>query len=833
VHQWIRTREILEEALERDPRRRPEFVAEACAGDLELQREVEEYLRYQEAAEQNPLLRGWIRNELDPEPTEAERDPERFGVYRILRRLGEGGMGVVYLAERDDDEYRQQVALKALKPGPQSAHLLHLFRRERQILAQLQHPNIALLMDGGTVNGEVFYVMEYVEGSPVTAYCDERQLTVRQRLQLFRSICEAVGYAHRKLIIHRDLKPGNILVTREGIPKLLDFGLAKAFQESAAGEPATISIGPMLTPAYASPEQVRGEPLSTSADVYSLGVLLYELLTGHNPQARPDQSPLEVCRTILDEDPPLPSHALEPGVQRVLGGRWDSDLDNIVLMALRKEPERRYGSVDELRVDLERYLGGFPVRASRGTAAYRLRKYLGRHRWGLAVSSLGAAAALAAAMTIWWEGHQAEMRFDDVRGLAHSVIFELHDAIADLQGSTAAKKLIVERALEYLRKLQASGVRKRELQLEIAAAYRKIGEAQGAWSRSNLGDTRGAARSYGEARRILQELLRSGETPDVLEALSGVDEELANVVLRLGDIDRQHQLWQEATEIRQKLARNNPHSPEAPARALWDVAEGSYWAHNWNAAQPAFRKALAAYQALAAQEPQNGPYAQQVISCRFQLSYVERQLKEWKSALDDIGPVRVWDEARARAMPDDRNAQMRLATDWNGIGVDLAGLGNFKAALPAYQQAAAIADRVSRADPQDSTAAVLAACWLADVAHTFDRTGKTTQAVALYREASERFEAQLRHDPADTQGRGLYAYFVAQWGDLEARKKTRAGWQAAVALYQHAEELFAPLKPVLDMDEDDMATKADLPRRLAECRRHLAPTRQNADAPGR
>jgi serine/threonine protein kinase/Tfp pilus assembly protein PilF len=393
VDEWIRVRQILEEALEQDPVRRPQFIAEACGGDAALQRDVEEYLRYQDAAEHNPLFQRWTSEE--PEPAAEERDPERIGIYRILQRLGEGGMGVVYLAERDDGEYRQRVALKAMKPGPPSAQLLRLFRRERQILAQLQHPNIACLMDGGTVNGQVFYVMEYVEGTPVTAYCEERQLTLQQRLELFCRICEAVGYAHRNQIVHRDLKPGNILVNNDGIPKLLDFGLAKMFEQSPAIQRTTVSIGPMLTPAYASPEQVRGVPLSIATDVYSLGVLLYELLTGQNPQARPEQSPLEVCRTILEEDPRPPSHAMEPERQRAPAGPWGSDLDNIVLMALRKEPERRYGSAEELRADLGRYLGGFPVHASRGTSYYRLRKYVGRQRWRLAASSLGVVAVLA------------------------------------------------------------------------------------------------------------------------------------------------------------------------------------------------------------------------------------------------------------------------------------------------------------------------------------------------------------------------------------------------------------------------------------------------------
>ena len=242
MNPWLKIREILEEALELAPDQRLAFVARACAGDAALQSEVEQFLRYQDEAEPELSLRECMEGA--SHPAEEAPDPERIGVYRIVRRIGEGGMGVVYLAEREDGEYRQQVALKALKSGPRQTQLLQLFRRERQILAQLEHPNIARLMDGGTAGGQIYYVMEYVPGSPVTAYCQENQLSIRQRLGIFCRICDAVSYAHRKLIIHRDIKPENILVTSEGAPKLLDFGLAKVFQEGTQRDlDASVTIG--------------------------------------------------------------------------------------------------------------------------------------------------------------------------------------------------------------------------------------------------------------------------------------------------------------------------------------------------------------------------------------------------------------------------------------------------------------------------------------------------------------------------------------------------------------------------------------------------------------
>ena len=521
VPSWLEVREILEDALELSPELRADFVARACAGNAALQNEADRYLRYQNVAGQEISLSDCFS--ADSLATEQLADPEHFGIYRIVKRIGEGGMGVVYLAEREDGEFRQQVALKVLKPGPQRDRLLRLFRRERQILAQLEHPGIARLIDGGTSGGEIYYVMEYVAGSPITAHCNTNQLTIRQRLNLFCEICDAVSYAHRKLIIHRDLKPENILVTTDGVPKLLDFGLAKVFEETATESATSITIGPMLTPAYASPEQVRGEHLSTATDIYSLGVLLYEMLTGRNPQALSKLSPLEVCRTILDEEPPPPSRAAERTRDRNLAG----DLDNIVLKALRKEPDRRYASVDDFRADLERYLEGFPVQASHAGFNYRAHKFVLRHRWGLAAAALVTLSLLIGLGVSVWEAHVAQMQraraerhFNDVRGLANSLLFEIDDKIKDLPGAIDARRLMVSRAGEYLDYLAGEAAGDTKLNLELAEAYAKLGEVQGDPFSPNLGDRSGALASYGKSARIAQVVLQ--REPKNAQALQAV-----------------------------------------------------------------------------------------------------------------------------------------------------------------------------------------------------------------------------------------------------------------------------------------------------------------------
>jgi serine/threonine protein kinase/tetratricopeptide (TPR) repeat protein len=343
-------------------------------------------------------------------PGEAAQPERRIGPYRVLRELGHGGMGTVYLAARADDQYQKRVAIKVVR-GLDSAEVIRHFRRERQILAGLDHPNIARLLDGGTTDdGLPYFVMEHVEGEPIDRFCDERRLTVHERLGLFRGVCEAVQHAHRNLVVHRDLKPGNIFVTRDGVPKLMDFGIAKLLNPDVVGDAPT-ATGLAMTPEYASPEQARGGTITTATDVYSLGVVLYELLTGHRPYRLRTREPLEVLKAVCEEEPERPSTAVGRTEERTLVDgttqamtaetvsrtregtpdrlrrRLRGDLDNIVLMALRKEPPRRYGSVEALSEDIRRYLEGRPVTAHKATAWYRASKFVRRNAVGVAAGT--------------------------------------------------------------------------------------------------------------------------------------------------------------------------------------------------------------------------------------------------------------------------------------------------------------------------------------------------------------------------------------------------------------------------------------------------------------
>jgi serine/threonine protein kinase/WD40 repeat protein len=389
-----RAKEIFAEALELPLDERRAFLETACASDKEL-------LAYIESLLQQPIDTAAVIGSgaiemvrVLLEEADSQVQGRRIGQYRIVREVGRGGMGVVYEAVRDDDQFQQRVAMKLVQRGVDSESVVARFRQERQILAGLDHPNIARLLDGGiTDDGRLYFVMEFIDGLPIDVYCTRHRLDVRARLTLFQDVCSAVQYSHQRLIVHRDLKPANILVTAAGQVKLLDFGVAKLLDQHDVTAPLTRGIAAM-TPAYASPEQVRGDPATTASDVYSLGVVLYELLAGRRPYDIKSHSVAEMERIIFEQEPGPPSRrvaaetAVARGGPKGLRKSLAGELDHIVLMAMRKEPARRYASAEHLGDDLRRYLEGRPVRARPDTLAYRMNKFVRRHRTSVAIAAL-------------------------------------------------------------------------------------------------------------------------------------------------------------------------------------------------------------------------------------------------------------------------------------------------------------------------------------------------------------------------------------------------------------------------------------------------------------
>ncbi len=393
---WNRVRQCFDLATSLPPEQRPAFIA-AELGDSSDAREVRTLLDAlaDKIVDLDVGPVALLRVEVSREQGEL---PQRIGPYLIIRQIGEGGMGAVYEARRDDDNYHQRVAIKIVRGSIRSSSVERRFRRERQILATLNHPNIAVLLDGGVcLDHTPYLVMEFVDGLAIDSYCDAASLGVRERLSLFATVCAAVDYAHRSLIVHRDIKPANILVTSTGVPKLLDFGIAKLLRSELDTDENTMTAGDarFFTPDYASPEQLRGEQVTTSADVYALGAVLYQMLTGSKP-FRTAKSSQELQVRLLS-DPPPPSAIAQAGMRRQIRG----ELDNITLMALRPDPSRRYSSPRDLADDIQRFLKGLPIKAQRSSYRYRAQKFVVRHRAGVAAAALvGVSLAGGVAVTL-------------------------------------------------------------------------------------------------------------------------------------------------------------------------------------------------------------------------------------------------------------------------------------------------------------------------------------------------------------------------------------------------------------------------------------------------
>jgi serine/threonine protein kinase len=635
--EWEQIKQLLGSALKQEPGQRSAFLRAACGADDTLRGQLEALLAAYDSERSMTAdsLPGRSRNGTEIAGT-------RIGPYRVIREIGMGGMGAVYLAARADDAFNKRVAIKLVQTGVDAEEILRRFRHERQILATFDHPNIAKLLDGGTTeHGLPYFVMDYVEGTRIDEYCESHQLDVSERIRLFREVCSAVQYVHQNLVVHRDLKPGNILVTPEGVPKLLDFGIAKLLKPEMFTSllDATRMEFRLMTPGYASPEQVRGEPVTTASDVYSLGVILYELLTSCRPYKVKNDSPAEILRAVCEQDPEKPSTAVvrpeETGQTKTLTRetiaaarktapdklirQLSGDLDTIVAKALRKEPQRRYASVEQFSEDLRRHLEGLPVSAHRDTWNYRTGKFITRHKPGVAAAALIAISLVCSVLATSWQARvaraeraNAQQQFNDVRKLATSFLFEFHDAIEKLPGSTPARKLVVERALEYLDKLAQRAQGDAGLKRELAEAYLKIGDAQGNPYVGNLGDTQGAIESYSHALGISRSLVdANAKDAEARRYLARSYQSLGEVLPLVGKPTDGLADLRQAAELLEGVRAGDPANQKLGAelancyQALGDL-EGHSGVQNLGdpaAALTSYRKALAIDQAQVSSHP--------------------------------------------------------------------------------------------------------------------------------------------------------------------------------------------------------------------------------------
>src|SRR5687767_12368922 len=737
---WQQVKHLLADALELDTGRQQQFLDSACADDVELRAEVDLLLAHRvdtgsDLIEQCAADAALLRFDADNNGT---KPGNRIGPYKILSEIGRGGMGAVFLAERDDQHYRQQVAIKLIKPGLGGDQIQRRFRNEMQILAELNHANIARLFDAGeTSDGQPYLVMEYVEGNPINRYCDEKQLSTEQRLNLFCTVCAAVQYAHQHLVIHRDIKPGNILVTSDGVPKLVDFGIAKLLDQTTIGPELTATAMPFMTPQYASPEQLRGESVTTATDVYSLGVVLYELLSGRSPYRFKSRIPHEMAKTICEDAPEKPQK------------RLNADLDNIVLMAMRKEPQRRYPTAEQFAEDIQRHLNGLPVRARHDTFSYRAGKFIRRQKVAVTAAALVLITLIVGIVATTWqarvaraERERSERRFNEVRQLANSIVFEVHDAVWNLPGSTPARSLIVQRGLKYLDSLAKDAAGDRGLQRELAAAYEKLGAVQYTPSVAHLGDLPGALESHRKAA-ALREALVAAEPNNREYRRELLDSYwfIATLVARQGD------LLQELEIIRRQL----------PAREQLAAEEQNGFLDRYNLA---------------------GTYVY--------LGGLAMQVGDMQGALDNQQKAFNLREQLFALDPDRTRATRSLTISYEYLGLTKDRAGDTNGALELQQRGLQMREALVAADPLNTDLRLMLVESYRYVGDMYLKLGETKPARDYYNKQFSLVKEMVAADPANAQFVYNEAVALIKIGDVEAATGQPA---SALAHYRRALEI--------------------------------------------
>jgi serine/threonine protein kinase len=804
VERWTKIQEIYQQATKLLGNERAEFIQATCSDDDALRTEVQ------------TLLDSQVETILDSEArTVAAGDDYRFittprseditialssaplfddemigrqiGAYKIEREVGRGGMGAVYLASRADEHFQTRVAIKLVKRGMGSDFVIRRFLGERQILAYLNHPNIARLLDGGaTEDGSPYFVMEYIEGLPITHYCDLHRLTTTERLKLFQQVCSAIQYAHQNLVVHRDIKPGNILVTVTGEVKLLDFGIAKLLAPELSPTDTTAQFGRLMTPDYASPEQVKGEPITTASDIYSLGVLLYQLLTGHRPYHIGNTSPMEMVRLICEQEPDRPSTVINRSItlatqneqtektltpedvsklrdsqpdklRRQLAG----DLDNIILKAMRKEPSRRYASAEQFSEDIRRHLEGRTVTARPDTLSYRTRKFIQRNKVGVAAAILLVLTLLGGIIGTTWQAFaakreraRAEKRFGDVRKLANSFLFEFHDSIQNLAGATPARELVVKRALEYLDGLSQEAGNDFSLQRELATAYEKVGDVQGDPYSGSLGDTTSALDSYRKSLAIREKLAAANPTNPAIRR------ELAASYLKVGSINWLQGKLDEAVDSNQKAVKINE---EQVAADPLNIDLQVDLARSYSYLGDALTEKGALEEGLANQ--------QKSLTMRQELKAVSKdkeRAKEVGSSYAKLGDVlwrsgklaesfesydkaiKVFEPLLATYANDD-DLRSRLEATYQRLGEALRRNKEYARALEYFEKCVKIDEARVLADPTNAVARRNLMGEYVSIGMTLSETEKYPEAVKSYRKALEIASALAVADPHNQQ----------------------------------------------------------------------------------
>ncbi|MBC7926449.1 MAG: protein kinase [Bryobacteraceae bacterium] len=708
---------------------------------------------------------------------------QRFGAYELLRRVGKGGMGAVYAARRADEEYRKVVAVKLVKPGMESEEILRRFKQERQLLARLDHPNIARLIDGGTEDGVPYLVMEFVEGTPIDQYCRSRKLTVIERLHLFVTLCSAVQYAHQSLVVHRDIKPPNILVSTEGVPKLLDFGIAKVLNPDPADEQGMTQASERpMTPDYASPEQVRGEPITTASDVYSLGVLFYELLTTEHP-LRKAKEKFGFRQAICDSEPTKPSVAvthiaaadngLPEGTER-LRSQLRGDLDAIALMALRKEPNRRYASVQHMAEDIQKHLQGLPVRAHGDSVSYRTGKFIRRHAASVVAATAIVIALVTSSIVSWSfyreanrERRRAEARFADVRQLARFVLFDFDKIMTS--GLTPARKALAEKATEYLDRLEQDRGGDPTIDSELVTGYLKIGDLQGNLWGPNLGDRQAAKASYERALHILD----SSKAKDILQE-TRTRVSLADLLVNNGYLREAIAAYEKARVALETRSTND----RQILLTLFDVQRKLAFAHNQSgntaAAMAGYERMLELSRKALALDPNSPDARKQSAVAEMRIGEIRARSEGLDAGLPAMRHALGVYESLAASARESAAAQRPVASASGLIGDVLVSGKRFRDAAVYYRKALQVTQALVKSDEHNAQYGRDLLTFMGRLADASARAGDTGVAQYLTREALEILKPRVEKPDAEQFDLQQYAWILATTPCLDLRNGVEA-----------------------------------------------------------
>ncbi|HQU82402.1 MAG TPA: protein kinase [Pyrinomonadaceae bacterium] len=808
-------KELFNSAVELDEKDRESFLSANC-DDAELRAEVEKMLSFATEDEADDTLEQnafEILSNINP-----DKIPERIGNYKILREIGRGGMGAVYEAVRETDNFKQRVALKVIKRGMDTDAILSRFRHEQKILSSLEHPNIARFLDGGmTTDGLPFYAMEYVEGTFIDDYCNEKELSIETKLKLFRQVCAAVQYAHQNLVIHRDLKPSNILVTEDESIKLLDFGIGKILTPESESEIGTATEYGMMTPAYASPEQIRGERIGTASDIYSLGVILYELLTGQKPYRLKSKNRGEMELAILESEPVKPSSAV--GKTKINEPRTTNyeqntnpkskiqnlkslkgDLDTIILKSLRKETTARYNSAQEFSEDIRRYLEGLPISARPATFSYRAAKFIKRNRVGVFAASFVLLSLLTGITVAVWQAVRAERqrvlaekRFTEVRQIANNVVFKYTDAITNLPNSSEVREMLLKDASAYLDNLAQDAKNDIALQSELAAAYIKLSDLQGAPYGGSLGNVEKALENMRKAVAIEEEIL--AQTPndkDVKLKLAQTYQKFGNLNYIQLNADETRAIYRKAENLLNDLLKAEPENTELLTQlARLQMQVGSLYSESrldMETARATMRRAYENTEKLANLKPDDTAALSTFAAVNGRLGNLlgHSELSELNDLQGAFEKFQKQLEIRRTILqkePENLQQRRQLTVSLIYLADILAEQGKIDEALANYEEGRKVSEELFKRDANDFFSRAGVTYSLSKSGRVLAKNGRFAEGVERLREASRQQEEFLAEKKNDAVIKNSYATHLLYFGTIlsdanqldEAEKVLRRG----------------------------------------------------------